>query len=63
MGRLLTRSAGPSSHIPVQEVRSTLTAPSVETSPRCSLRRFSMCSNNVRLPSMRSVMLSENRIR
>ena len=61
--RLLTSIAGPWSHIPVQEVRSTLTAPSAETWPRRSFRRLSMWSNSAALPSIRSVMLSENRTR
>ncbi len=63
MARPLTSSAGPWSHMPVQEVVAMLTSPSSETLPGCSHNCWHICSISAWLPSMRSVMLSENSTR
>ena len=63
IARPLTRSAGPWSHMPVQEVVSTLTRPSSESLPRSIHSLLHRRSSSSPLPSMRSVMLSEKRTR
>ncbi len=63
IARLLTSSAGPWSHMPVQAVLPTLTRPSSDTLPRSTHRLLHRRSISGRLPSMRSVMLSENSTR
>ena len=61
--RPLASSAGPWSHMPVQDVVATLTRPSSDTLPGCSHSLSHSACISAWLPSMRSVMLSENRMR
>jgi len=61
--RPFASSAGPWSHMPVQEVRPTLTRPSSETLPGSTHSRWHIASISRSLPAMRSVMLSEKSTR
>ena len=63
IARPFTSNAGPWSHMPVQDVRPMLTSPSSETLPGSTQSRWQSASIRRSLPAMRSVMLSEKRIR
>ena len=63
IARPLTSSAGPWSHIPVHDVRPTLTSPSSDTLPGSTQSRWHIASIRRSLPAIRSVMLSENSTR
>ena len=63
MARPLTSIAGPWSHRPVQDVVVTLTSPSSDSLPGSIHSLRHRASSNSALPSMRSVMLSENSTR